>query len=260
VTQRNSILVAVVATLAILGAYWHLALGPQREKADTLAAQVAAKQAELSDAESQVATYEAARGSYRRNYATLARLGKAVPADDDVRSLVVQLDAAAKGANVDFRSIELEAGSSGGPASSATGATATTASTTPGAVQVGSAGFSAMPFSFAFRGSFHNLTGFFSRLERFVTVHNSRIKVTGRLLRVESITLKPDGAGFPSIRAEIGASSYLVPPTQGVLAGATAQGPAPAPSASTATPASTSSATTPPTTTETTAAATGGTQ
>ena len=42
----------------------------------------------------------------------MVRLGKAVPEDDDVRSLLVQIDAEAGGADVDFRTIQV--GGSGG--------------------------------------------------------------------------------------------------------------------------------------------------
>jgi hypothetical protein len=111
-------------------------------------------------------------------------------------------------------------------------------------VSVGSAGFSAMPLKFSFRGSFFNMSDFFSRLERFVSVRNARMDVTGRLLRVESMVLKPDQSGFPMIRAEIGASSYLVPSSEGLTAGATPKGPAgtsaaSAPAAGGATPSTT---------------------
>ena len=92
------------------------------------------------------------------------------------------------------------------------------------------------------------MSQFFSRLERFVTVRNERINVTGRLLRVESITLKPDTLGFPRLRAEIGASSYLVPAAEGVTDGATAAGPKGATPASTPAPAGGAK---PPTTTAT---------
>jgi hypothetical protein len=253
-SRFNPLLIgAVAAAVVALAAYWFLALAPAREKAATLETQVVAKQGELEAAQSLLAGYEKARGGYRRNYGTLVRLGKAVPADDDVRSLVVQLDAAAERSGVDFRSIELEKGGSGPAASATTTAAASTSTAPPGAVPVGSAGFSALPFKFTFRGSFHNLSGFFARLERFVTAGDRRVDVTGRLLRLESLSLAPDAKGFPHIKAEIGASSYLVPPTQGVLGGATPQGPAPAGGAVAA-------ATTPPTTSETTAAADGGTQ
>ena len=52
-----------------------------------------------------------------------------------------------------------------------------------------------MPFTFSFRGRFDNLTQFFSRMERFVTLRNEQMNVTGRLLRLESIDLRVDRTG-----------------------------------------------------------------
>ena len=63
-------------------------------------------------------------------------------------------------------------------------------------------------------------------MERFVTVRNQNVNVSGRLLRLETIDMQVDQKGFPAIRAQIGASSYLVPADQGLTAGATPQGPA----------------------------------
>ena len=51
-----------------------------------------------------------------------------------------------------------------------------------------------MPFTFSFTGDFATLGDFFSRLERFVSLKGDKITVSGRLLRVESISLQP-GAG-----------------------------------------------------------------
>jgi hypothetical protein len=93
-------------------------------------------------------------------------------------------------------------------------------------VSVGSAGFSAMPFTFSFRGTYGNLSQFLSHMEKFVTLRNAKVNVTGRLLRLENIDLAVDPKGFPNIRAQIGASSYLVPQAQGLTAGATPAGPA----------------------------------
>jgi len=237
-SRTNPILIAAVAGAAALAAFWFLLLAPQREKADALEARVVLKETELRDAEAKVVEYEQARGSYRANYGRLVRLGKAVPADDDVRSLVVSLETAAHRTGVDFRRVVLDSAGSTAPASTPSApaststttpgaAPASTATPPPGAVAIGTAGFSAMPFQFTFRGSYHNLSGFFARLERFVTASDRRLQVTGRLLRVESVNLQVDeGKGWPYIKAEIGASSYLVPPTEGLLAGATPQGPA----------------------------------
>ena len=75
-----------------------------------------------------------------------------------------------------------------------------------------------MPFSLNFSGQFNTLGDFLSRLERFVTVKGDKISVNGRLLRVESISLKPGDGGWPALNAQIGASSYIVPETAAAAA------------------------------------------
>jgi hypothetical protein len=252
VTRRNSILLVAVVFLAMAGAYWMLILSPKHDEAAALTTKIATKEAALAVAQDELATYEKARSSYRANYTKVARLGKAVPADDDVRSLLVQLNAAADRSKVDFRTINLD-GSTGAPAAGTGGTAAAAAGSVtppPGSSSVGTAGFSTMPFSFQFSGSFFSLGEFFNRLDRFVKVKNQGLDVTGRLLLLNSITLTPDTVkGFPLITADVKANSYLLPPAQGLLAGATADGPTaaaaganPAPADSTAPPATTTTA------------------
>jgi Tfp pilus assembly protein PilO len=224
VTKNTPLLIAVVATAAAIAAFWFFALAPKREEAAALDAKIAKKHTELAGTRQTLAGYEKAKTGYAKNYTTMVRLGKAVPEDDDVRSLLVQLDAEAGGSNVDFRTIQV--GGDGGAAASADTAAASATTPPPGAVSVGSAGFSAMPFTFSFRGTYANLSQFMARMEKFVSLRNQKMNVTGRLLRLETIDLQVDQEGFPRIRAQIGASSYLVPAAQGLTAGATPQGPA----------------------------------
>jgi hypothetical protein len=77
-----------------------------------------------------------------------------------------------------------------------------------------------MPFSFSFTGSYFDLTAFFARLEHYVSLNNRKLDSTGRLMRLESISITPSSIGFPDMLAEINAATYLVPPVQGVDAGA----------------------------------------
>lgn len=238
-TRRNSMLLAVVAVAAVAGAYWFMLLAPKRELATSLASQITLKETELQTAQAEEAKNLRARASYRSNYATVARLGKAVPGDDDVRSLMVQIDGAAGSSHVDFRSISV-----GGSSGAAVPADPNAAVGPPGSI-VGTAGFSTMPFSLAFRGSYFNLGSFFQRIDRFVAVNDRGIDVTGRLVVLNGITLEPDGA-FPNIKAQISATTYLVPTTDGLLAGATptAPGTGAAGAAGKATPAPAAPATT----------------
>jgi hypothetical protein len=226
VTRRNSLLLVAVAAIAAVGAYWMLVLSPKREEAAAIDTQITQKQAALADAEAQVASYEDAKGNYKANYSMVARLGKAVPADDDVRSLMVQINSAADRSGVDFRTINIS--SQGAPAIGPAAAKPSADGKTPppGTSAVGSAGFSTMPFTFGFKGSFFELGKFFNRLDRFVKVRNGHLDVTGRLLLLNSITLVPDtDKGFPMLSADVTAASYLLPATEGLTAGATAESP-----------------------------------
>jgi hypothetical protein len=251
VTRTTKLLIPAVIAVAAAAAFWFLVLAPKRDEIAKLDAEISQQETAASQAEQQAASYQQAKDSYRRNYTTVARLGKAVPADDDVRSLLVQLDTTAKKSKVTFRALTVSGGASG--AADATDATDASAkrgagelAPAPGAVPVGSAGFSAMPFTFGFSGSFFRLSDFFSRLERFVTVQNDNIDVTGRLLLVGSIAITPDNGDLKQLQALVGASTYLVPPTEGVTAGATAAGPA---GTTTASAAADGAGTTPPTAT-----------
>jgi Tfp pilus assembly protein PilO len=235
VSRTTQILLAVGVTAAALAAYWYLALAPKRDEVAKLDSQVVAKQAAVQTAQATANNYETTRKAYRKNYATVVRLGKAVPADDDVRSLVVQLDESARRAKIDFANISLSEVSTGADAAANPAATST---------------FVTQPFSFSFEGSFFRLSDFFNQLDRFVQVDGQAIDVSGRLLRIESFALSPQ-AGSNTLRAEIGATSYSLPSEQGLTAGASAQAPAAAAAGTTAPGTTPASGSTPPTTTAT---------
>jgi Tfp pilus assembly protein PilO len=226
-TRTNKLLLAVVAVCAAACGFYFLALAPQREEIVRLDDAIATKAAEIEAAKGQLVTYEKAKASYKRTYATLARLGKAVPADDDVRSLLVQLEGAADRSGVDFEKVELGTGLGG--ASSAPASESKPAegpAPAPGAVPVAGGVLTAMPFNFTFTGGYFDLSTFLARLERFVTVNNRRLDATGRLLRLESVSITPAPAGFPHMQAQINAATYLVPPVDGVAGAAKPAAPA----------------------------------
>ncbi|RKQ86938.1 Tfp pilus assembly protein PilO [Solirubrobacter pauli] len=231
------LLVLVVAVLAG-GGYWKLALAPKRAEAADLQERVAVAEAELAQQQALVNTYRGAQKDYKANYETVVRLGKAVPTDDDTRSLLVQLDTSAKRAGAGFDAINVNGGGAAADDGTAT-------ATAPGAISAGA--FSAMPFSFGFTGTFASLADFFARLERFVSLKGDAIKVNGRLIRVESLTLAPAEDGWPGMQASVGASAYIVPEATD-------------PGAAGATPSTATSTTTTTTTTTTASAGDGSTE
>lgn len=205
-SRTYKILLVLVVTVLAGGGYWKMVLAPKRAQVVELDEKVAVAEAQLAQSRALVNTYRGAQKSYKANYETVVRLGKAVPTDDDTRSLLVQLDTSAKRSGVDFDAINLNGGSSG----STTGETPVA----PGAVNAGA--FSAMPFAFGFTGTFDSLGNFFSRLERFVSLKGDSIEVSGRLMRIESLTLAPAENGWPGLAATVGASAYIVPETTAV--------------------------------------------
>ena len=94
VTRSLKIVLPVALLAAMAAAAWFLVIAPKREEAARLSAEVATADAELADLQAKVADYTKARERYPSDYATVTRLGKAVPADDDTGSLMVQLDSA----------------------------------------------------------------------------------------------------------------------------------------------------------------------
>lgn len=207
-SRTTRILLIGALVVGAAAAYWYLALAPKRAEVAALDTKIATTQATVQQAEATAANYEASRVAYRQNYATVVRLGKAVPADDDVRSLVVQIDTSAKRSKIDFNKISLtNVGGDDG-----TGAAQTS--------------FATVPFSFSFQGSFFRLSDFFSHLDSFVQLKGNDVEVKGRLLHIDQFSLTPVGAGSRQLTAQIGATSYQLPTSEEPTGGATAQGPA----------------------------------
>jgi Tfp pilus assembly protein PilO len=229
VTARDRIVLIVVGLAAAMAAFWFLAISPKRKDATDLGAQITQAQARLDTAQASASQAQAAKARYRTDYATVARLGKAVPVDDEMPSLVYQLEQTAKANHVRFNSIKLTGDSSGadaaGAASSATPGSTVTAALPPGAT-VGAAGFPTMPFSFDFTGTYFDMQRFVKALDGFTSVNGKSINVKGRLLTVDGIALQAGPKGFPQVDASVVVTSYLLPTDEGLTpGGATAAAP-----------------------------------
>jgi hypothetical protein len=230
-TGRDRTVVMVLATLGVLAAVWLLAVAPKREQAAKLGNEVSTAQAQLASAEGQLTSASAAQAKYQDAYASIVRLGKAVPASQEVPSLIYQLSQATKEKNVEFASItaSIPGAGTGSGSSSSSSSTASTAG----------AGITQMPFTFVFNGSFDSLYNLFQQLDSFTTLHTTsgELDVSGRLLTIQSIKLGPvntsggstQGAGSAANSEELSgtitATAYVLPAGQTLTGGATPAGP-----------------------------------
>jgi len=244
-TGRDRLVLIGLSALAVLAAVWLLLVSPERKEAAKLQAQVSAASAQLAAAEGQATSARQAQSRYAAAYASIVSLGKAVPASEEVPSLIYQLAQASNEKKVDFSSIVSGSGSGSTSGSSAS----TSASATPVAA---AAGFTQMPFTFVFNGSFLDLYHLFQQLNRFtVRTSSGGLRVSGRLLTIQGAKLSPatsgaqgSGKGAEQLSGTITATAYVLPAAQGLTGGATATSPAGAttPASSTTTAASSPSA------------------
>lgn len=250
-SAQNRIVVAIVALVAVTAGFWFVLLAPKRADISAADGQIALAESRRDAATASAAQAAQARASYVRDYETVARLGKAVPADDDIASLVYQLESIARADNIDFRSVKLTAAGSAPVAAAPTatdgdadagdekpgddaGAAADTpvvapvvAQPPPGAV-VGSAGLLTVPFTLTFDGDYMKLQRLLKAVNGLAKNDKQKIAVQGRLLTVDGFSLAASPSGMPKLKATVSATAYIVPEAETTTAGAT-EGPAGAP-------------------------------
>jgi Tfp pilus assembly protein PilO len=236
---NSRLIFAVLGVIVLAGAFWMLLLSPKREEAKELGKQVQQLQGTLAQHESEVETAVAAKREFAANYGQLVVLGKAVPADSETASLLVQIEKISERAGVRFEEISLAAEGSETAAAAPTvesgSPTEVAASTMPLGASIGPAGLAVMPYSLNFTGSFFQISHFIHGLDNMVKTTNEKVSVDGRLITVNSFSLSPvEEQGSNELQAAFSVTTYLTPPEQGVTAGATPVGPVTA----TATPAS----------------------
>ncbi|MBJ7457869.1 MAG: hypothetical protein JHD02_01645 [Thermoleophilaceae bacterium] len=273
-TERDQKVLAFVVAFVVLGGFWFLVVHKKQGAIKTAQEAQVAAQTELDAAKAQQTQALNVAKVKPAAYSRLLRLGKAIPADKDFESLLVQVNDISVDSKVNFVSLTT-APSAGGAAVGASGATtcdvtgatggatdatgaaaptgasgstgstaqtwvgqdrdkaeaavatndAANASTEAAAEAVScanspsltdiaatAAGLSAETYSFTFTGSFYSLKDVYNGLLDMVEVNNGRVKVTGRLLDINSIAMSV--TTFPDLTAAVSMTGYK-------LAGAT---------------------------------------
>jgi Tfp pilus assembly protein PilO len=132
----KAIVMGVVVAIVLAGFYFKV-LAPKREKASSLSKDITELQS-MVDVQKQAANFaEEARRQFPTYYGRLVVLGKAVPADADTSSLLVELNSLAGNTGVKFQGVSLSASSgdssSTAPPAAAAESTASTAASSSSA-------------------------------------------------------------------------------------------------------------------------------
>jgi hypothetical protein len=238
--------------LGVLAAFWFMLLAPKRERASELEQQVSTLQSEVTQQEQLAASAEEAQSDYDSNYERLIVLGKAAPADGDTPSLLTQLSTVASDAGADFDSLTATQSESvpapaaaqtttdqnaeaAEPTETESAPTAATGSTTaapateasasllPLGASVGPAGLGVMPYTLQFNGDFFSMADVLAALDEQVS-GKRELQVNGRLLTIDGFTMAPDEE-TGDLAVELSITSYVLPASQGLTAGATPAAP-----------------------------------
>jgi type IV pilus assembly protein PilO len=206
-SAQIAITLGVCLLLAVAG--YFVAVRPQKSKAADLAAQITAKDGQISDARALLAK---AKHAQKVKVADLFRLTKAMPDQPDEAGIVLELTAVARSSGIAFDSI-----------------------TPQGSTLL--SGYQVVPITVVFDGNFFQLTDFLFRLRNLVDVRQGALAADGRLFTIDSMQFDESQLKFPEIRATLQVDAFIYG------TGSTVSAPP-----QTSTPATTGASTTTPTT------------
>ena len=212
--KRDRIVLAVLAAVALLGAFYMLALKPERQKASALGSQIATQRQALATAQQSYTAGRAAQAALKTDGQEWAKLKVAVPEQSNIPALLRTLEENAHSVHVSMQSLTL----SGAPGSSsttatpppttpATGAGTTTTTTTPAATPV--------PIQLTFSGGYVALNKLVRKLTGFVAISGGRVHATGPLLSINSVNL----TGSSKLTGNLTATIYQLASPAGTTTG-----------------------------------------
>jgi type IV pilus assembly protein PilOP len=171
--------VGIALVVAAFG--WFVLVSPQRSRAASLDVEIVQVEQQIS--ESRAAQLQSS-GAQPIRSADLFRLTKAMPADNDIAGVMLELSRVAAETGIVFESIKPQATSAAGTNR-------------------------AQSIDLIFTGNFYSLSDFLYRLRNLVSVQKGRLLANGRLFAVEKLAFSESPAGFPSIRAFLTVSAFL---------------------------------------------------
>jgi Tfp pilus assembly protein PilO len=206
--KRDRIVLAVVAVVALLGAFYMLALKPQRQKASALESQIATQHHALETAQQSYTAGRAAQAALKTDGREWAALKLAVPEQSNIPALLRTLQKSADSEHVAMQSLTLSGASDASSASSATAttpppATGTTAAATP------------VPIQLTFNGGYVALNKLVRKLTGLVAISGGNVHATGPLLSINSVNL----TGSSDLTGSLTATIYQLATPAGTTTG-----------------------------------------
>jgi type II secretory pathway pseudopilin PulG len=214
--RRDRIVLAVVAVLAVLGAFYLVALKPERQQASALQAQITTQQQALTAAQQSYNVGRAARASLKTDGPEWAALKLAVPQQSDIPALLRTLEKNAKSVHVSMQAISLSGASGSTPAAPAPAPAPATAGAAPTAGAAAAApAATPVPIQLTFAGGYVALNKLVRKLTGLVALSGGKVHAAGPLLSINSVAL----TGTKSLTGQLTATIYQLAAPAGTTTG-----------------------------------------
>jgi type IV pilus assembly protein PilO len=171
--------VLAIALVIIAAVGYFLLVQPKQARGAELDNQIADLETKLLVSE----TPKTAAPKVRIDVADVFRLAKAMPDNDDMPGIILELNSIAISAGVQFVAIQ------------------------PG-VAVSKGAYDAIPITLTFEGNYYDLTDYLHRMRNLVTVRDGVLEAMGRLYTLDALDLHEAENGFPQIQAVLTVSAY----------------------------------------------------
>jgi type IV pilus assembly protein PilO len=169
------------ALVIVLAVSYMILIRPKRAESGRLDAEIAELESKIAaDAKQATAGKEP---EVRINVADLFRLAKAMPDEEDMPGIILEVNSIASSAGIEFLAIQPQP-----------------------AVAAGSR--RALPITLTFEGNYYDLTDFLYRLRTLVTVKDGTLHTSGRLYTLDALDMHEAKTGFPHIEAVLTVSAY----------------------------------------------------
>lgn len=179
-----------LGVVVLLVAWYFLLIGPKRDNIATANENLKVEKDKYDTNSNKIKRIEQERDIAEQATADLLKLDKLMPIDEQVPSLIVELQQSARDSGIVFTSI---------------------IPGTPVTSQDGSG--TVVPFELKFDGKFYDINDFLYRVENYARMEGSDVNVSGRFISVVALEMdESEERDFPYLSATLSINAFMTSP------------------------------------------------
>lgn len=184
IRKRDVVILAVIGIVALIALWYFFLISPKRSEISDLQEQTEIERETFERNSARLKKLDQEREAALESRGELLKLDKLVPGDEQMPSLIVELQKSANDAGIDFVKIEPD-------------------------VPVPGAGATIIPIEMKFEGRFFDVNEFLYRVENYARMEGSEVNVSGRFLSVVEIKLEEgELQEWPNVTVTLGINAY----------------------------------------------------